>query len=235
MNNHSRRKAVSSVITRVFRASPPSSEIGELGVNVVVAVSMAACKAGAAQMEVPLYKHVADLIGRTARPCLSLISLLSLWVVIYVGKELAGLRGHCKWDLETYHHLKVVIVEKYGAHGCNVVKMVVFLPTSPGKLGSWKRGYQQNRLYEWINIALDVAATDFCMGTKYDLDYKSPNKSGKNFKSAEYPIVSIEDPFDKEDWLHIKCFSSLAICQVVGDDLFVKFTTFEESNRGIYV
>ncbi|KAL6516486.1 Beta-enolase [Orobanche gracilis] len=65
------------------------------------------------------------------------------------------------------------------------------------------------------------------MSTKYDLDYKSPNKSGQNFKSAEdmldmyrelcedlYPIVSIEDPFDKEDWEHSKYFSSLGVCQM---------------------
>ena len=95
------------------------------------------------------------------------------------------------------------------------------------------------------------------IGTRYDLDFKSPQKSGQNFKSAEdmielyktlcagksvfftflciicrliqlslywilsflsqfveYPVVSIEDPFDKEDWEHIKYFSSLGICQV---------------------
>ncbi|KFK32336.1 hypothetical protein AALP_AA6G228500 [Arabis alpina] len=37
----------------------------------------------------------------------------------------------------------------------------------------------------------------------------------------EYPIVFIEDPFDKEDWEHTKYFSSLGICQVVGDDLLM--------------
>lgn len=92
------------------------------------------------------------------------------------------------------------------------------------------------------------------IGTKYDLDFKSPNRSGQNFKSgedmiemykelcngillcftlfglllpsifttalmsilaiSEYPIVSIEDPFDKEDWEHIKYFTSLGLCQV---------------------
>ncbi|PKI66478.1 hypothetical protein CRG98_013134 [Punica granatum] len=38
---------------------------------------------------------------------------------------------------------------------------------------------------------------------------------------SDYPIESIEDPFDKEDWEHTKYFSSLDICQVVGDDLLV--------------
>ncbi|KAK4408862.1 Cytosolic enolase 3 [Sesamum angolense] len=51
---------------------------------------------------------------------------------------------------------------------------------------------------EKIKIAIGVGATEFCIA---------------------YPIVSIEDPFDKEDWEHSKYFSSLGICQVVGDDL----------------
>ncbi|CAI9774627.1 unnamed protein product [Fraxinus pennsylvanica] len=37
----------------------------------------------------------------------------------------------------------------------------------------------------------------------------------------EYPVVSIEDPFDKEDWKHVKHFSGLGICQVVGDDFLM--------------
>ncbi|EPS73146.1 hypothetical protein M569_01611, partial [Genlisea aurea] len=72
-----------------------------------------------------------------------------------------------------------------------------------------------------------------CLGTKYDLDYKSPDKSGQIFKSGDdlvsmykelcqaYNIVSIEDPFDKEDWERFKHFSSLGICQVVGDALLM--------------
>lgn len=114
------------------------------------------------------------------------------------------------------------------------------------------------------------------VGTKYDYDFETPNKSGQNFKSGQdmidmykelcagtslyidsvmwalcylihshfaiywscdvsfllfdafssflfpslpidYPIVSIEDPFDKEDWEHVKYFSSLGICQVCLD------------------
>ncbi|KAM0953449.1 putative phosphopyruvate hydratase [Dioscorea sansibarensis] len=38
---------------------------------------------------------------------------------------------------------------------------------------------------------------------------------------SDYPIVSIEQPFDKDDWEHAKLFSALGICQVVGDDLLM--------------
>ncbi|KAE9614710.1 putative phosphopyruvate hydratase [Lupinus albus] len=41
---------------------------------------------------------------------------------------------------------------------------------------------------------------------------------------VDYPVVSIHDPFDKEDWEHIKYFSGLGICQVVGGDLLMSNT-----------
>ncbi|KAF6146996.1 hypothetical protein GIB67_036715 [Kingdonia uniflora] len=78
-----------------------------------------------------------------------------------------------------------------------------------------------------------VFAVSDAIGTKYDLDFKIPNKSGQNFKTGEdiiemytqlgkdYPIVSIEELFDKDDWEHTKLFTSLRICQVVGDDLLM--------------
>ncbi|KAL6967615.1 Beta-enolase [Sarracenia purpurea var. burkii] len=43
----------------------------------------------------------------------------------------------------------------------------------------------------------------------------------KFFGAIDYPVVSIEDPFDKEDWEHVKYFSGLGICQVVGDGLLM--------------
>uniref|UniRef100_A0A2P2KRU2 phosphopyruvate hydratase n=1 Tax=Rhizophora mucronata TaxID=61149 RepID=A0A2P2KRU2_RHIMU len=137
---------------------------------------------------------------------------------------------------ETYHHLKVVITEKYGQYGCNVGEDGGFAPNISSVqegLDLVKEAISRTGYNEKIKIAIDVAATAFCMGTKYDLDFKSPNRSGQNFKSgedmiemykelcAEYPIVAIEDPFDKEDWEHVQYFSNLGLCQVVGDDLLL--------------
>ncbi|GKC14837.1 cytosolic enolase 3 [Tanacetum coccineum] len=114
-----------------------------------------------------------------------------------------------------------------------LVKMAVLLLTFIEGLDLVKEAIDRTGYNDKIKIAVDVAATDFCIGTKYDLDYKSPNKSGQNFKSGEdmvemykelcrdYPIVSIEDPFDMEDWEQVKYFSELGICQVVGDGLLM--------------
>uniref|UniRef100_A0A5B7AS96 phosphopyruvate hydratase n=1 Tax=Davidia involucrata TaxID=16924 RepID=A0A5B7AS96_DAVIN len=220
---------------------------GELGANAILAVSIAACKAGAAEKEVPLYKHLADLSGKTDLilpvPAFSLISggkhagnNLAIQDIMILPIGAKKFEEAMQMGSETYHHLKAVITEKYGAHGSNVGEDGGFAPN----ISSFREGLDlvkeaigRTGYNERIKIAIDVSGTDFCIGTKYDLDFKSPNKSGQNFKSGEdmiemykelctdYPIVSIEDPFDKEDWEHVKYFCGLGICQVVGDDLLM--------------
>lgn len=221
---------------------------GELGANAILAVSMAACRAGAAEKEVPLYKHIADLAGKTSYhlpvPAFTLISggnqggnNLAIQEIMILPVGARKFEEALQIGSETYHHLKAVITEKHGSHGCNVGEDGGFTPD----ISSLKEGLDfvkeaigRTGYDEKIKIAIGVSATEFCIGTKYDLDYKTPNRSGgQNFKSGEdmidmykelceaYPIVSIEDPFDKEDWEHSKYFSSLGICQVVGDDLLM--------------
>ncbi|KAL7173275.1 hypothetical protein ACSBR2_032690 [Camellia fascicularis] len=220
---------------------------GELGANAILAVSIAACKAGAAEKELPLYKHIAELSGRSHLilpvPAFCLISggkhagnnlVLQDIMILPIGAK--KFEEAMQMGSETYHHLKAVITEKHGAHGCNVGEDGGFAPNISSfreGLDLVKEAISRTGYSEKIKIAIDVSATDFCIGTKYDLDYKTPNKSEQNFRSgeemidlykelcAEYPIVSIEDPFDKEDWEHVKKFSNLGICQVVGDDLLM--------------
>ncbi|VFQ76813.1 unnamed protein product [Cuscuta campestris] len=220
---------------------------GELGANAILAVSVAACKAGAAEKEVPLYKHIADLSGKTDLlipvPAFTLISggkhagnSFAIQGIMILPVGATRFEEALQMGSETYHHLKAVISEKYGAHGCNVGEDGGLAPNISSfeeALDLIQEAIGRTGYNEEIKIAIDAAATEFCMGTKYDLDFKTPNKSGQNFKSGEnmiekysklcteYPIVSIEDPFDKEDWEHTKYFSGLGICQVVGDDLLM--------------
>ncbi|XP_075099027.1 cytosolic enolase 3 [Nicotiana tabacum] len=219
----------------------------ELGANAILAVSIAACKAGAAEKEVPLYKHIADLSGQTSVllpiPVFTLVTggkhagnnlAIQEIMILPVGSK--TFEEALQIGSETYHHLKVVITEKYGAHGCNVGEDGGFAPDISSLrdgLDLVQEAIGRTGYKEKIKIAIGVAATEFCIGTKYDLDFMTPNKSGQNFKSgqdmidiykelcADYPVVSIEDPFDKEDWEHVKYFSSLGVCQVVGDHLLM--------------
>uniref|UniRef100_A0A0V0IDC0 phosphopyruvate hydratase n=1 Tax=Solanum chacoense TaxID=4108 RepID=A0A0V0IDC0_SOLCH len=219
----------------------------ELGANAILAVSIAACKAGAAEKEVSLHKHIADLSGQTSPllpvPVFTLISggkhagnnlAIKEIMILPVGSN--TFEEALQMGSETYHHLKAVITETYGAHGCNVGEDGGFTPNISSLrdgLDLVQKAIGRTGYNEKIKIAIGVAATEFCIGTKYDLDFKTPNKSGQNFKSgqdmidmykelcADYPIASIEDPFDKEDWEHVKYFSGLGICQVVGGDLIM--------------
>uniref|UniRef100_A0A8C4NVY5 phosphopyruvate hydratase n=1 Tax=Dicentrarchus labrax TaxID=13489 RepID=A0A8C4NVY5_DICLA len=83
-----------------------------------------------------------------------------------------------------------------------------------------------------IVIGMDVAASEFYKGGKYDLDFKSPDdpsryispdKLADLYKSfvKDYPVVSIEDPFDQDDWEAWTNFTTSTSIQVVGDDLTV--------------
>ncbi|KAK6142099.1 hypothetical protein DH2020_006967 [Rehmannia glutinosa] len=208
---------------------------GELGANAILAVSMAACKAGAAEKEawipVPLYKHIADLAGKTNYsipvPAFTLISggkhagnNLAIQDIVILPVGTRKFEEALQVGSETYHHLKKNMVHM----DVMSEKMVVLLRIYPGKfpclvpsvcqsmylifctcslkegLDFVKEAIARTGYNEKIKIAIGVAATEFCIA---------------------YPIVSIEDPFDKEDWEHSKYFSSLGICQVVGDDLLM--------------
>uniref|UniRef100_A0A3B4B0W5 phosphopyruvate hydratase n=1 Tax=Periophthalmus magnuspinnatus TaxID=409849 RepID=A0A3B4B0W5_9GOBI len=83
-----------------------------------------------------------------------------------------------------------------------------------------------------VVIGMDVAASEFFMEGQYDLDFKSPPNVARNISADElasiyqgfinnYPVVSIEDPFDQDDWEAWTKFTASVGIQVVGDDLTV--------------
>uniref|UniRef100_A0AAY4EP18 Beta-enolase n=1 Tax=Denticeps clupeoides TaxID=299321 RepID=A0AAY4EP18_9TELE len=95
------------------------------------------------------------------------------------------------------------------------------------KLAIQKAGYSDK-----IIIGMDVAASEFFKNGKYDLDFKSPDdpkrhitgdQLGDLYKSfiKGYPVQSIEDPFDQDDWENWSKFTESVNIQVVGDDLTV--------------
>ncbi|XP_052148240.1 cytosolic enolase 3 [Oryza glaberrima] len=219
----------------------------EIGVNSMLAVSIAACKAGAAEKEVPLYKHIAELVGKSATtlpiPAITVINggthagnSLPIQEIMILPVGAKNFEEAMQMGSETYHHLKDIILEKYGSNSCNIGDDGGFAPNISSITESLdlvieainRAGYNGR-----IKLAIDVAATDFCMGNKYDMEFKFAEKSGQGFKTAddlieiysqlcsEYPLVSIEQPFDKDDWEHSKKFTTLELCQVVGDDLLM--------------
>jgi len=142
---------------------------------------------------------------------------------------------------EIYHTLKSVIKKKYGQDACNVGDEGGFAPSvqdNDEALDILMEAIEKSGHKEKVKIATDVAASEFYNAEtkKYDLDFKNPAGSPDSMKkSAEelieyykvwlskYPLVSIEDPFDQDDW---EAYTKFMVAvgkdvQVVGDDLLV--------------
>ncbi|KAJ3034416.1 hypothetical protein HDV00_005036 [Rhizophlyctis rosea] len=218
------------------------------GANAILGVSLAAARAGAAEKNVPLYKHLADLAGNAEPfvlpvPCFNVINggshagnKLAMQEFMILPTGAASFAEAMKIGSEVYHHLKTVIKKKYGLDATNVGDEGGFAPNIQNpkealdllQLSIEAAGYTGK-----VKIAMDVAASEFYQEGKYDLDFKNPNsdkgaalsgeKLGDLYRSfvAEYPIVSIEDPFDQDDWDAYAGLTSSVSIQIVGDDLTV--------------
>nr|GEU73348.1 enolase [Tanacetum cinerariifolium] len=223
----------------------------KLGANAILAVSLALCKAGASVLKIPLYKHIANLAGNKNLvlpvPAFNVINggshagnklAMQEFMILPIGAS--SFKEAMKMGVEVYHNLKSVIKKKYGQDATNVGDEGGFAPNIQEnkeglellKTAIAKAGYTDK-----VVIGMDVAASEF-YGEKdktYDLNFKEENNNGKEkisgeqlkdlYKSfvSEYPIVSIEDPFDQDDWEHYGKMT--AECgehvQIVGDDLLV--------------
>ncbi|XP_060201315.1 enolase-like [Lycium barbarum] len=222
----------------------------KLGANAILAVSLAVCKAGAAVRNVPLYKHIADLAGNKKLvlpvPAFNVINggshagnklAMQEFMILPVGA--ANFKEAMKMGSEIYHHLKAVIKKKYGQDATNVGDEGGFAPNiqeNKEGLELLKTAIEKAGYTGKVVIGMDVAASEFYLKDKsYDLNFKEENNDGKAkisgdqlkdlYKSfvSEYPIVSIEDPFDQDDWEHYaKMTTEMGEqVQIVGDDLLV--------------
>ncbi|OMJ92742.1 hypothetical protein SteCoe_4496 [Stentor coeruleus] len=224
-----------------------------LGANSILAVSLAVARAGAVAHNMPLYKYIATLAGRNTEnfimpvPALNVINggshagnNLAMQEFMLLPTGATSFTEGLRIGAEVYHALKSVIKKKYGQDATNV-----------GDEGGFAPNIQENAegltlLLEAIHkaghtgkvkLGMDVAASEFYVkdDNKYDLDFKNTANDGKykitgddliamykNF-SATFPIVSIEDPFDQDDWEHYgKLTSQIGTSvQIVGDDLLV--------------
>ena len=221
---------------------------GKLGANAILAVSMAVSKAGAAEKGVPLYKHIADLAGNGKLvlpvPAFNVINggshagnklAMQEFMILPVGASTFA--EAMRMGSEVYHNLKTVIKAKYGQDACNVGDEGGFAPNiqeNKEGLELLKEAIEKAGYTGKIKIGMDVAAAEFYTEDKmYDLDFKTENNDGSMKKSgeemiemykefcAEYPIVSIEDPFDQDDFENTGLLTGSGVCQVVGDDLLV--------------
>jgi enolase len=210
-------------------------------------VSIAVCKAGAAERGIPLYRHIADLAGHKdiimPVPAFNVINggshagnKLAMQEFMLLPTGASNFREAMRMGSEIYHNLKSVIKGKYGLDACNVGDEGGFAPNIQDnmeglellKTAIEKAGYTGK-----VQIGMDVAASEFFEKGNYNLDFKSkepnpslvvtPDQLAQIYQDMikNYPVVSIEDAFDQDDWESWGKFHSQTSIQLVGDDLTV--------------
>jgi enolase len=225
----------------------------KIGANAILAVSLALARAGAACLGIPLYQYIARLAGRTEEkfmlpvPALNVINggshagnklAMQEFMLLPVGAT--SFRQAMQYGAEVYHHLKQVIQARYGLDATNVGDEGGFAPNiqDPTEaLHLIMEAIAAAGHTGKIKIGMDIAASEFYLGDErvYDLDFKTKSNDGSKRVTGEqlieiyqtfirdYPIVSIEDPFDQDDWAsYAKLTSQVGVAtQIVGDDLLV--------------
>ena len=141
-----------------------------------------------------------------------------------------------KMGSETYHHLKVLIKEKYGLDATTVGDEGGFAPNFQNNeeaLNLCVQAIEKAGYTGKIKIGMDVAASEFFKEGKYDLDFKNKQSNPATWITPDalcdmykgfiknYPVVSIEDPFDQDDWAGWTKLTGETDIQIVGDDLTV--------------
>jgi len=221
-----------------------------LGGNAILGVSLAVARAAANDLDLPLYRYLGGVVGKTLPvPMMNILNGgrhaedstdLQEFMVMPTGAP--SFREALRWGTETYHSLRKVLRGKgYSTSvgdeggfapslGSNEEAIEVILEAIEGA------GYEPGKD---IHIALDPAASEFFENGKYHLRKEQKKLNGEEMIDfyidwvGKYPIISIEDGLAEDDWENWKLLAESIgdRVQVVGDDLFV--TNVDRLRRGI--
>ena len=235
-------------------AADGTKDKSKLGANAILAVSIACCRAASISLDIPLYRFLGGVSGnRLPVPmmniinggCHALSSGLDVQEFMIMPVGAPSFKECLRWCSEVFHALASILKERG-------------LATSVGDEGGFapalksdeeaietileavkKAGYEPGRDFR---IAMDAASSEW-KSEKGKGYYKLP-KAGTEYTAEEliehwaalcekYPIISIEDGLDEEDWEGWKIYTSKLgdKVQLVGDDLFV--TNTERLAKGI--
>jgi len=208
-----------------------------LGANAILGVSMAALRASALNANMPLYKYVGE--GRTLpRPMMNIMNggahadnkLDFQEFMIIPNRD--TIKERLRVGAEVFHTLKKVLNEKGLSTG--VGDEGGFAPDLNSNTEGFelimeaikRAGYVPG---EDVNLGIDVAASEFYSDGKYNLVGEGRSLTTEELiefyeeLTSKYPIISIEDPVDENDWEGFRLITERLgdKIQLVGDDLFV--------------
>jgi len=226
----------------------------KLGANAILGVSLAVAKAAANELNMPLYRYIGGVSANTLPvPMMNIINggshsdaPIAFQEFMIMPVKAKTFSHALQMGTEIFHNLKKVLHDR--GLSTAVGDEGGFAPTLDGTedaletilLAIDKAGYKGG---DEVMIALDCAAAEFYENGKYD--YKKFEGEGGVTRSSEeqadylaelaskYPIISIEDGMDENDWEGWKYLTDKIgdKVQLVGDDLFV--TNVERLSRGI--
>ena len=220
-----------------------------LGANSILAVSLACAKAASTFLNTPLYKYIGGIQNTIPTPMMNIINggchsnnALDFQEFMIIPAHFKSFKESLRAGCEVFYYLKQLLISKN-------------LSTSVGDEGGFapdissnrecldliinaidKAGYKPGKE---IYIALDVAASEFFNKQMYTLSGESLKVNSEGLIRyydnliKNYPIISIEDGLDENDWDGWRALTSEIgdKCQLVGDDLFV--TSTERLKKGI--
>ena len=226
----------------------------KLGANAILGISLATAKAAANELGLPLYRYLGGVSAHTLPvPMMNIINggshsdapiAFQEFMVMPIGAE--SFTHAMQMGSEIFHHLKKVLHRR--GLSTAVGDEGGFAPTLDGTEDALETilraienaGYKAG---DQVKIALDCAAAEFYEDGVYDYTKFEGDKGVKRTSeeqaqylaelSEKYPIISIEDGMDENDWEGWKALTEKAgdRLQLVGDDLFV--TNVTRLSRGI--
>ncbi len=227
----------------------------KLGANAILGVSLAVAKAAAIELGMPLYRYIGGVSANTLPvPMMNIINggshsdaPIAFQEFMIMPVKAKNFTHAMQMGTEIFHNLKKVLHDR--GLSTAVGDEGGFAPNLPGgtedaldtiKVAVEKAGY---KLGDDVMIALDCAAAEFYKDGKYDYTLFEGDKGVVRTSkeqaeyltelASKYPIISIEDGMDENDWDGWKDLTEKIgdKVQLVGDDLFV--TNVERLARGI--
>lgn len=217
----------------------------KLGANAILAVSLAVARAAAKAQNMPFYQYVAAIAGTTKEMCLPMPMMNVMnggahadWATDFqeymiIPRGAGTMPEAVRMGAEVFHALKEVLKERdypvtvgdEGGYGPKV-REGNNEPLDCIMLAIEKAGYKPG---QDIAIGMDIAASEFWNNDHYELKTDGSQKTSEEMVDwyqeivEKYPIVSIEDGLDENDWDGWKVLTERLgkKIQLVGDDLFV--------------
>ena len=243
-----------NLIDQIMIEADGTSNKGNLGANAILGVSLAVAKAAAAHLRMPLYEYVGGVNANTLPvPMMNVINggshsdaPIAFQEFMIMPVKADSFSHSLRKGTEIFHHLKSIL--KSRGLSTAVGDEGGFAPTFKGTEDALdtllqaieKAGYKPG---DDIMLALDCASSEFYKDGIYD--YRKFEGEGGAFRTREeqvsylaeltqkYPIISIEDGMQEDDWEGWKLLTDRIgdKVQLVGDDLFV--TNVNRLSQGI--